>query len=76
MSDEQIRPSGTWVKLTKGVAFTKGVRALLVGTAGSANMTDSTGTARTAVPLQQGYNPLKPISLEAGGSADDIWALY
>lgn len=74
--DEQVRPSGKWVKLTKGTAFAAGVRALCCGTPGTVNMTDSTGTAVTNYPLQQGYNPIKPQSLQAGGTADDIWALY
>lgn len=72
----ETRPSGEWVKLTKGVTFSAGVRALCVGTAGTANMKDSTGATRSNYPLQQGYNPIKPTSLESGGTADDIWALY
>ena len=64
-------------KITKGTAFTLGTcRGLLVGTAGTCNLTDGSGTQRTNVPLQQGYNPLIVQSIEAGGTADDIWALY
>lgn len=51
-------------------------RALLVGTAGSANLIDAEGNARTGVPLQQGYNPLRCRRVGTGGTADNIWALY
>ena len=51
-------------------------RALLVGTGGSANLIDAEGNARTGVPLQQGYNPLRCRRIATGGTADNIWALY
>jgi hypothetical protein len=51
-------------------------RALLVGTAGTCNMFDASGVERTAVPLQQGYNPIGAMRVKTGGTADDIWALY
>jgi hypothetical protein len=51
-------------------------RALLVGTAGTANIKDATGTTRTGVPLQQGYNPIVCQQVRTGGTATDIWALY
>lgn len=64
-------------KITKGTAFTRGAcRALLVGTAGTCNLTDGDGNVLTNVPLQAGYNPIIVNSIEAGGTADDIWALY
>ena len=50
--------------------------ALLVGTAGTANLVFENGIERTNVPLQQGYNPLRVRRVKAGGSASDIWALY
>lgn len=51
-------------------------RALLVGTAGTANLTEEDGTQRSNVPLQEGYNPLFVKQVRTGGTADDIWALY
>lgn len=51
-------------------------RALLVGTAGSANLVDAEGNARAGVPLQQGYNPLRCRRVASGGTAENIWALY
>lgn len=51
-------------------------RALLVGTAGTANILELDGTERTAVPLQQGYNPIRIRRVKTGGTAADIWALY
>lgn len=52
-------------------------RALLVGTAGAADLVDASGVARSAVPLQQGYNPIGVLRIDTSNlSADDIWALY
>ena len=75
----ETRPSGMIRAVTKSdtVNFVDGVcRALLVGTAGTANIVDSTGTTLANVPLQTGYNPLKVIRINTGGTASDIWALY
>ena len=51
-------------------------RALLVGTAGTANIVDIRGNVRSDVPLQQGYNYLRALRINTGGTAADIWALY
>ncbi len=51
-------------------------RALLVGTAGTANLGEFDGTVRANVPLQQGYNPLAVSQVRTGGTAADIWAIY
>jgi hypothetical protein len=51
-------------------------RALLVGTAGTANLMDNSNTILTAVPLQAGYNPISVQQVRTGGTATDIWALY
>lgn len=51
-------------------------RALLVGTAGTANIVDLMGHEHSNVPLQQGYNPIGAQRIKTGGSADNIWALY
>ena len=50
-------------------------RALLVGTAGTANLIDASGTEVANVPLQQGYNPIMVRRIKTGGTAADIWAL-
>jgi hypothetical protein len=80
MSDE-LRVSGIWRKLTKadsdiprvgGLA----IRALYVGTAGTANLMDGSGAIATDFPLQAGLNPIRPAQVRTGGTADDIWALY
>jgi hypothetical protein len=64
-------------KITKGTSFPNGAcRALLVGTPGTCNLTDGDGTTQTDVPLQLGYNPIIVNSIQSGGTADDIWALY
>lgn len=51
-------------------------KALLVGTAGTANLMDVLGNIRANVPLQQGFNPLACRQVRTGGTASDIWALY
>ncbi len=50
-------------------------RGLLVGTAGTADLTQADGTDRDGVPLQAGYNPLMVLKVRAPGSADHVWAL-
>lgn len=50
--------------------------ALLVGTAGTANLMDATGAVITNVPLQVGYNPIRCKQVRIGGTSSDIWALY
>jgi hypothetical protein len=51
-------------------------RALVCGTAGTANLHDKHGNLCTNYPLQQGYNPIACKQVRTGGTADDIWALY
>jgi hypothetical protein len=51
-------------------------RALLVGTAGTANLIDASGGEHTGVPLQQGFNPIGVRRVKTGGSAVNLWALY
>jgi hypothetical protein len=51
-------------------------RALLVGTAGTANLIDASGGERSGVPLQQGFNPIGVRRVMTGGGAADLWALY
>lgn len=67
---------GIYRKVTKGTALPSGpCRALWVGTPGTANITDYDGIAVTDFPLKSGMNP-GCVSVQAGGTADDIWALY
>ena len=51
-------------------------RALLVGTAGTANLVDASGTERSGVPMQQGFNPIGAARVMTGGTAANLWALY
>lgn len=57
-------------------------RALLVGTEGAATLLIRDPSDPEAViecedvPLQQGYNYLRPVGIKTGGTADDIWLLY
>lgn len=70
----ETSPAQTLVKITSGQAFAP-CRGLLVGTAGTGDVTDIGGTVRTAVPLQQGYNPIACTRVTLGTAAD-VWALY
>lgn len=78
MADRFMGSAQRWVKLTKANTDIAGgpARALLVGTAGTANLMDEFGTTTADVPLQQGYNPINVKQVRTGGTADDIWALF
>lgn len=69
-------PALAAVKLIKGSAVPGTCRALLVGTPGTATVTDAAGNLCTNIPLQSGYNPIGISAIASGGTADDIWALY
>jgi hypothetical protein len=49
---------------------------LVCGTAGTANLMMADGEIVTDFPLQQGYNPLRVIQVQTGGTAANIWAGY
>jgi hypothetical protein len=51
-------------------------RCLLVGTAGTANLTQEDGTEVDGVPLVAGYNFLVVRQVRLGGTAANIFALY
>lgn len=65
-----VTPSDT-VDLAEGVC-----NGLLVASAGTANLDEPGGTARSNVPLQAGYNPIAVKRVRTGGTASGIWALY
>lgn len=63
--------------LTKGAPFAKGPpRELWVGTPGTLNVITLAGTTLTDFPAMTGPLPIQVTGLLAGGTADDIWALY
>lgn len=69
-------PAEIMTPITKGSALANGpCRSILCGTAGTINITVA-GVALTNVPLQQGYNPIRVQSVQVGGTALDLWALY
>jgi hypothetical protein len=52
-------------------------RALLVGTAGNADIRDQRGTLVSTVPLQAGYNPIRVLRVQSTNlTAANIFALY
>lgn len=50
-------------------------RGLLVGTAGSLNITMENGEQRDAVPFVQGTNPGRFRQVRIGGTAQNVWAV-
>lgn len=64
--------------VTKGSALPKGkrCRALWIGTAGTLNFTDLAGNVITNFPAKEGLFPIGVDSVQASGTADDIWAIY
>ena len=80
MSDE-LRVSGIWREITKSdtvdIPRVSGlpVRAIYVGTAGTASLMDATGTV-VDFELTQGIHALRPMRVMNSGDADDLVALY
>lgn len=76
-SSSETRPAGAVRPITKGTAFTLGeARSVWVGSAGTLNFTDVTGYVVTNFPAKEGVLPFKVASVQASGTADDLWALY
>lgn len=72
-----LGPARAVAKITKGTAFTAGpCRRIWVGTAGTLNFTDFNGTAHESFPVQVGENNLLVSSVETGGAATNLWAMY
>lgn len=67
--------SPTYTKATKHDTNTQYARALWVGTAGTANITDAEGNDLADFPLKAGLNPIVVTKVRTGGTADDIWLL-
>jgi hypothetical protein len=67
------------VAISSGVDFDDGpCRALLVGTAGTADLIDMEGNTVTGVPLQAGFNPLRVlrVTYSGGSPAANVFALF
>jgi hypothetical protein len=78
-SEDPTRPGIRMLAVTKADADLPNgrCRALLVGTAGAANLQlNADDGPLTNVPLQVGYNPLQVTQVRTGGTASDIWAIY
>ena len=80
MSDE-LRVSGIWRPIVKSdsvdIPRVSGlpIRAIYVGTAGTASLMDGSGTVVEFV-LSEGVHPLRPKRVMDAGDADDLVALY
>ena len=55
--------------------LTSNCRGLLVGTAGSLNVTMANGQERDGVPFIQGITPGNFRELRTGGTAQNIWEI-
>lgn len=77
MSANAGGPAERMELVVKGAAFVNGTgsRGILCGTPGTANITVG-NQALVNVPIQQGYNPIRVQSVQAGGTADNMWALF
>lgn len=77
-SEQLSDPADHVRKIEKGAgAIPEGpTRALLCGTAGTANLTTAAGDELVNYPLQQGYNPIRVTHVKTGGTAGDIWGLW
>jgi hypothetical protein len=51
-------------------------RALYIGSPGTLNFMDETGTIRTDFPAQAGELRIRITQLREGGDATDIWGFY
>lgn len=72
-----LGPARALEKITKGTAFTNGpCRRIWAGTAGTLNFTDFDGNVQTNFPIQVGENNIMAQSVQAGGTATDLWAMY
>lgn len=73
----EVRTASGVCAVTKGSALTFGTcRALWIGTAGTLNFTTADGQVLTNFPALAGLLPVAAASVEASGTASDIWALY
>ncbi len=77
---KQVAPPNDFVQVSAGVpsvevVLSERTRGLLIGAAGSLNVTMSNGSVRTGVPFQAGINPGHFASIQAGGSASNVWAV-
>lgn len=67
-------PADDVIAVSSGVPFAL-CRGLLVQAEGTATLIMASGSTRTDVPLQSGYNPLRCTQVTLG-SASGVWALY
>lgn len=76
--DPSTAPADDVVPVTPGAsALPDGpCRALLVGVAGTVNLTTLAGVQRDGVPLVEGWNPVGATHVRTGGTATGIWAVY
>jgi len=70
-----LQPAQDLRPITIGGGTFPEVRAILCGTAGTANIVTAAGALRAAVPLQAGMNPIRCVEVQSGGSASDLWGV-
>ena len=57
------------------ITLPEGCRGLLIGTAGTLNVTMQNGSQRNGLPFLQGQNPGFFATVRTGGTAANIWAI-
>ena len=75
---KQVALPNDFVQIAAGVpsgtstlsAYTRG---LLVGVAGTLNVTMANGEQRNLVPMQAGINPGRFAEVRDGGTAENVW---
>lgn len=73
----RLEPARKVIPMTKGGgALAEPARGIWCGTAGSINFVDGSGATRTAFPVFAGPNAVHIKELNAGGDADNLWAMY
>ena len=75
MATERMTPGQRYELVTKGVAMSGNARALLIGTAGTINLTRIDGTEVDGITVPVGCLPLECSAVRSGGTADDITAI-
>lgn len=72
-----IAPARRIMKLSQAATEIAGgaTSGILCGTAGTFTGVDADGNTITALPLQQGYNPIR-VKIWSAGTASDVWGLW
>lgn len=79
--EQYILPPQQFVLVSSGsvtadIELSENCRGLLVGSAGTLNVTMQNGTMANGLPFLQGVNPGFFKVIRSGGNAENTWAIY